>query len=277
MPYLTRILMILRAWLLVGFFLADPPALFANNTVHTTYKNHLGMEFVLIPAGTFWMGSPPSEPDRNEDETFHRVKISSDFYMQTTEVTRQQWKALMLGDPSSFKHCGDQCPVHRVQWDWVMMFIKKLNQVNPKYRYRLPTEAQWEYAARAGSQAPFGYGRCVTQRHGVLDFRDTLPLCVPGDAALGPLPVASLEPNAWGLYDMHGNVWEWVSDWYGPYPTSDLAKAVVNPTGPEEGNFRIIRGGSWKYPAVFARSANRKIAKRPIAGFRLVLEINDTQ
>ncbi len=217
------------------------------------------------------MGSPSSEPDRGNDERLHAVVISQPFYLQTTEVTRKQWKVLMGEDPSPFPYCGDQCPVHRVKWDWVMMFIRKLNAVNAKYQYRLPTEAEWEYAARAGNQNLYGFGDCVNKTQAVVDLRDSSPDCFEGKVFSQPQPVASTQANSWGLYDMHGNVWEMVSDWYSDYPS----KEVVDPQGPAIGKYRVLRGGSWKYPAVFSRSANRKQATRDIAGFRLVLQIKE--
>ena len=232
-----------------------------------TRSNALGMKFVKIPAGQFMMGSPVTEPDRGDDEHLHEVEISRDFYLQTTEVTRKQWKQMMGDDPSSFQQSGDQCPVHRLKWEWVMKFIEKLNAQDAENSYRLPTEAEWEYAARAGTQTHYAFGNCLGPQHAALDFRDTSPLCRKGDPATAPVPVASFQANPWGLYDMHGNVWEMCSDWYGEYPGAK----VKDPTGPASGEYRVIRGASWKYPAVFARSANRKQAVKDVAGFRLVM------
>lgn len=233
----------------------------------TNITNSMGMDFVLIKAGQFSMGSPESELGRGEDETLHPVQISRDFYMQTTEVTRKSWKALMQGDPSPFRKCGDDCPVSRLKYEWVQAFIEKLNQQDDKYRYRLPTEAEWEYAARAGTKTPFSTGKCLSESHANFKALDAYGDCKVGERSKGPKPVASYKPNQWGLYDMHGNVWEMVSDFYGPYPT----EKVVDPQGPIAGEYRVVRGSSWFNGQEMARSARRLQSMRDNAGFRLVM------
>ena len=236
------------------------------------FTNVLGMPFVLLPPGQFWMGSPTSERGRDADEVRHQVSLTRGFYLQTHEVTRRQWKQLMGGDPSSFPGCGDDCPVDRVKWDWVQVFIEKLNRLDPAHRYRLPTEAEWEYAARAGGDSAFPAGPCLGPDNANYNAALALPLCRKGKAASGPKPVGSYPPNRWGIYDLHGNSWEMCADWYGPYPDA----AVMDPQGPERGEFRVIRGGSWKFPESFARAANRFWNMRDIAGFRLVAETSAT-
>lgn len=230
--------------------------------------NSLGMEFVAIKAGSFWMGSRHSERHHEPDETYHEVIISQGFYIQTTEVTRKQWTALMGGDPSSFPQCGDDCPVDRVKPAWVDKFIEKLNAKEAHYVYRLPTEAEWEYVARAGTASAFSSGGCLGESRANFDASVSFGICRPGAKSKGPKPVASYKPNSWGVYDMHGNVWELCSDWYGAY---DIGR-VRDPAGPERGEYRVIRGSSWKFPESYARSANRFKSIRDIAGFRLVLK-----
>ena len=210
----------------------------------------LGMQFVYIKPGSFMMGSPLLEQSGDSSERQHRVTLTAGFYMQTTEVTQGQWRAVMGSNPSHFKNCGDNCPVESVSWNDVQAFIRKLNEKGGTGRYRLPTEAEWEYAARAGSTTAFANG-------GITEF-----LCGydPNLAAMGwycgnakkkTQPVARKQPNAWGLYDMHGNVSEWCQDWYGDYP----AGSVTDPTGPSSGADRVHRGGGWFSGALYCRSA----------------------
>jgi formylglycine-generating enzyme len=216
------------------------------------FTNSIGMEFVWIPPGEFMMGSPENEPGRFDNETLHRVILTRGFYMQTTTVTQGQWKALMGNNPSYFKDGGDKCPVERVSWDDAQEFIKKLNQ-KEKSEYRLPTEAEWEYACRAGTDTPFYFGKCLSTDEANYDGNYPLEGCSKGIYRKKPVPVKAFPPNAWGLYDMHGNVWEWCHDWYGDYPTT----SVTDPTGPDSGSNRVRRGGSWSNGARFCRSAYR--------------------
>jgi formylglycine-generating enzyme required for sulfatase activity len=221
-----------------------------TSTENQTYiSNSLGMTFRLIPAGTFVMGSPSDELGRVTDETQYTVTISESFYIQTTEVTQGQWKAVMGNNPSVFDSCGLNCPVEYVSWEDAQTFIATLNAMG-EGSYTLPTEAQWEYAARAGSNKAFANG-------GISDTTTDLNLDVMGwyDSNSGSTPhaVAQKQPNAWGLYDMHGNVWEWCHDWYGSYP--DIS--VTDPGGPSLGSYRVERGGSWSSDAQYCRSAER--------------------
>jgi len=230
----------------------------------TYTSDAFGMKFVYIPPGTFMMGSPEDEPGRDSDETLHRVTLTRGFYMQTTEVTQGQWKEVMGDNPSYFKECGDDCPVDTVSWDDVQEFIKSLNRKGEGL-YRLPTEAEWEYAARAGSETAYCFGN---------DAADLGKYAWYGESwDRGTHPVAQKELNAWGLYDMHGNVWEWCQDWYSKYPLGD----AIDPTGPESGSYRVIRGSSFIYTARDCRSANRDYWLLPgyrdgNLGFRLVRE-----
>ena len=206
--------------------------------------NALGMAFVWIEPGTFMMGSPSSESGRDDDEGQHRVTLTKGFYMQTTEVTQGQWKAVMGSNPSYLKNCGDNCSVESVSWNDVQEFIRKLNS-RTGGQCRLPTEAEWEYAARAGSSTRFCFGDSDSGL-GSYAWYD-------GNSGKTTHAVARKQPNAWGLYDMHGNVWEWCSDWYGDYPPG----SVTDPEGPSSGTRRVNRGGSWIDDARGCRSALR--------------------
>ena len=233
-----------------------------------TYTNSLGMTFNLIPAGTFTMGSPSSELGRGDDETQHQVTLTQSYYMQTTEVTQGQWRSVMGSNPSYFSSCGDDCPVETVSWDDIQTFITAMNQ-RGEGTYRLPTEAEWEYAARAGSTTALANGNISVTDCSYDPNLDamgwycgnsdvTYAGCYNcsswgGPTCAGPHPVGGKQPNDWGLYDMHGNVYEWCQDWYGSYPTG----AVTNPSGPSSGSARVLRGGSWGNGARICRSANR--------------------
>ena len=237
------------------------------------FTNSIGMKFVLIPAGTFTMGSPSTEPNRWSYETQHQVTISKPYYMQTTVVTQGQWKAVMGSNPSNFTSCGDDCPVEQVSWYDVQEFIRKLNQQEGTDKYRLPTEAQWEYAARAGTTTPFNTGNCLSTDQANYNGSRPLSGCPKGENRRKTVRVGSFSPNAWGLYDMHGNVWQWCQDWYGDY-TSD---SVTDPEGPSSGRYRIFRGGGWdRGGARGCRSASRGFLvvppdrTCPAVGFRLV-------
>ena len=223
-----------------------------DKSKRTKVSNSLGMEFVYIEPGTFMMGSPSGEPGRDDDERRHQVTLTKGFYMHTTEVTQGQWKAVMGSNPSRFQNCGDDCPVEQVSWNEVQEFVRKLNQREGGGTYRLPTEAEWEYAARAGSTTAFANGG-ISELKGGYDANLDAMGWYFGNSNKKMHPVAQKQPNAWGLYDMHGNVWEWCQDWYGVYPSG----AVTDPTGPSSGSRRVYRGGSWNFYAKDCRSASR--------------------
>jgi sulfatase modifying factor 1 len=242
------------------------------------FKNSLGMEFVLIPAGKFLMGSPPNEPHRDRDEVQHEVTIARPFYIQTTEVTLKQWRTLM-GAGFFGEHAGpDAIPVTKVSWNDATNFIAKLNELK-QGSYRLPTEAEWEYACRAGSTTAYSWGNsinCSDAMYGNNTMKE--PECIDyvksrGLPVDGPAPSESYRPNAWGLYDMSGNVWEWCQDAYGKYPSGP----VVDPVGPQSGTDRVRRGGSWFKYGYYCRCANRNYAdvndRYTTTGFRLVMEV----
>ena len=228
--------------------------------------NNLGMEFVYISPGNFMMGggiSPSEVASRyggkatyyEDEHPQHQVTLTKGFYLQTTEVTQGQWQRVMGSNPSNFKNCGSDCPVEQVSWNDVQAFIQKLNQMEAAGKYRLPTEAEWEYAARAGTTGAYA---------GDLDAM----AWYSNNSEHNTHGVGKKAPNAWGLYDMHGNVYEWCQVYYGDYPSG----SVTDPTG-KSGAFRVKRGGSWLYVARACRSARRHIGKpdegKYDLGFRL--------
>ncbi len=235
-----------------------------------TFTNSLGMTFRRIPAGTFMMGSPEDEPERSIYETLHQVTLTQDFYIQTTEVTQGQWKAVTEENPSYFSSCGDDCPVEQVSRDDVQSFISKLNNMLED-TYRLPTEAEWEYAARAGTDTTFYFGQCLSTDKANYNGSYRLEGCFEGVYRGKTIQVASFTPNSWGMYDMHGNVWEWCYDRYEGYPSG----AVTDPMGSKTGSYRVFRGGGWNSYARDCRSAYRNYDwpnyRSNNLGFRLVL------
>ena len=196
------------------------------------------VRFASIPAGTFMMGSPEDEYGRSRDEAQHKVTLTSPFELMVTPVTQGLWRLVMGNNPSYFK--GPDLPVESVSWDEVQDFIAKLNQMLGIDSLRLPTEAEWEYACRAGTTGA---------RYAELD----MIAWYDDNSACKTHPVGEMAPNAWGLYDMLGNVFEWCQDWYGDYPSG----AVTDPGGPFTGSFRVSRGGSWYDNFGFVRAAGR--------------------
>jgi len=167
-------------------------------SVSGRFTNTLGMEFIYISPSTFMMGSPSSESGRGSDETQHRVTLTNGYYLQTTEVTQGQWKAVMGSNPSYFSSCGDDCPVEQVSWNDVQEFIRRLNQREGTSKYRLPTEAEWEYACRAGADTPFAFGRCLSTDQANYDGNHPLSGCCKGVYRETTVPVGSFSPNALG-------------------------------------------------------------------------------
>ena len=245
-----------------------------------SWVNALGMEFVWVPAGNFLMGSPEDEEGHSDDQRQHEVRISQGFWIGKYEVTQGEWVAVMGTNPSKFSYGGPRpfrarlrfvrlrmnpsrlggprYPVETVSWGDTQAFTRRLNEreSGSGYVYRLPTEAEWEYAARAGTSGI---------RYGELDeiawhF---------GNSGGHPYPVGQKRANAWGLHDMLGNVWEWTGDWYGKYPSGP----VTDPQGPQSGSNRVIRGGGWSHAGRVVRSACRtgnSHGRRSDLGFRLV-------
>ncbi len=222
-------------------------------------RDNVGIEFVLIPAGDFLMGSNDADADKDE-QPIHKVIISRPFYLGKYEVTQAQWQAVIGENPSHFK--GEKQPVEQVSWDDVQKFVRRLNDKEGREVYRLPTEAEWEYAARAGSTTAFSFGDDHSQLGEYAWYSE--------NSGNDTHPVGTRKANAWGLHDMHGNVWEWVQDWYGRYE----AETVTDPVGPVSGSYRGARGGGWYDDAGYCRSAYRSHAA-PVnrghdLGFRLL-------
>lgn len=280
-----------------------------------TFTNRFGMQFNTLPAGSFTMGSPSDEPGLDSDEVEHTVTLAKSFAMQTTEVTNAQWDAVMIstfgGSLPSQSNAGYNYPVETVSWYDAIAFANTLSSIDPIPRtscytisgasgtpgqagftftsatpvpdctgYRLPTEAEWEYAARAGTTKayanPSDFDDSQTETSGGLNTNlDTMGWyrynndLVSGYGS-GTKPVANKQANAWGLYDMHGNVWEWSWDWYAAYSGN-----ATDPLGPASGSSRVLRGGRWNGNASDARSANRfsvpPSTRLDSMGFRLVL------
>ncbi len=261
--------------LLIGFcfiFVLQAPKVWA---AEKRFVNDQGMTFVFIDKGTFLMGSPEDETHRNSDEIQHPVTLTTPFYIQTTEVTLKQWWSVMGKRWFGRRKGTPDMPVTRVSWFDAMRFINKLNKTN-RGIYRLPTEAEWEYAARAGSSTAYSWGNGINcsramYSNNTLKSRNCMdPIRKKGLPADRPAPVKSYSPNAWGLFDMHGNVWEWCLDWYSRYSLSPSG----DPQGPNSGIGRVRRGGSWFKDGFLTRSSNRNYAhpagRLKTTGFRLV-------
>ena len=216
--------------------------------------NGVSLDLMLIPAGKFVMGSPASEKRRFSNETQHEVTLLKPYYMGKHEVTQEQWESVMRNNPSQSK--GEKLPVTNVSWNDCQEFIKKLN-ASTNGGYMLPSEAEWEYSCRAGTSTAHSFGDSLTKT----------------DANYGPggkrVAVGSYKPNAFGLFDMHGNVWEWCADWKADYPVG----SVTDPKGPVTGTSRVLRGGSFSDFTSFARSSGRDFltpsTRGDDTGFRL--------
>jgi cysteine-rich repeat protein len=225
-----------------------------------TLRDSVGADYIRIPAGTFTMGSPESEPGRGGDETQREVTLSRPFWLQTYEVTQSEYETAIGTNPSNFAQCGENCPVENVTWFEAIAYANALSELEGLQScyseagevigdpdgdlyecagYRLPTESEWEYAARAGTtEAHYG------------DI-DSIAWYL-GNGGEETHAIGGKRPNAWGLYDMSGNVWEWAGDWYG----GSIEYEPRDPVGPPGGEFRVIRGGSWRVDAPYHRSAN---------------------
>ena len=261
------------AFILQMIFFCVARITFSGEPIDSWTDQFSGIRFVKIPAGQFEMGSPVSEQQRNPDEIIHRVAISHSFYLGEHEVTQSQWKRVMGNSPSNFHKCGRDCPVEKINWYQVNQFITSLNQ-HGNAVFRLPTEAEWEYACRAGSQTPFSTGEKLTTADANYDGHYPYTKFPKGKNRGATSPVGSYSPNAWGLFDMHGNVWEWTSDFYCPYSN----KEVVDPKSVCVSKYKVIRGGSWYFGADSARCALRYTHEPHDSGFslgfRIVAEIH---
>jgi len=254
-----------------------------------TLMNSLGIELVYIPAGEFMMGSreTPEEVVNTEggqvewyrhEHPIHNVIISRGFYMGMTEITQGQYQAVMNETPS--KYTGDNLPVENVTWKDAVRFCEKLSQIE-KRTYRLPTEAEWEYACRAETDTRFTFGDEYDAVHHFMNYCDQSNTCgywwqdkEHDDGFDRTSPVKSFKSNTFGLYDVHGNVWEYCSDWYHQdYYTNS---ATIDPKGPLSGQYRVLRGGSWHDGPAYCRAAFRNRNEPDYTcddnGFRIVLE-----
>jgi formylglycine-generating enzyme required for sulfatase activity len=287
--------------LLIGLSAAPQPGRTEDRGNGKVLTNSVGMKLALIPAGKFLMGSPSTEKERDDTERQHAVEITKPFYLGVYEVTQREYEKLMgkrneRGKQNPWNYGahfdagrggGPDHPMEQVKWGQAVEFCNRLSALAEEKRagrrYRLPTEAEWEYACRAGTKTAFHFGDTLSADEA--NFNGNYPY---GSAAKGPYlrktaKVGSYKPNAWGLYDMHGNVAEWCSDWYDPNYYKDSPKA--DPTGPEKGVlatdykdfYRVIRGGCWLDEARGCRSAYRfrAMPHEPyrLIGLRVVCEV----
>jgi sulfatase modifying factor 1 len=236
-------------------------------------SNTVGMKFRWISPGQFLMGSSAEEKKRSNNETQHSVHLTKGFFIGTFVVTRDEWQAVM-GRGSTMKiidrNKAKNLPMTRISWYDCQRFIAKLQEKEGK-QYRLPTEAEWEFACRAGTTTPFFWGETISTEQA--NFKGHLSNTF-GKVGVYRGKVTSVDffrPNAWGMHDMHGNVQQWCQDWYGGYAAGD----VVDPMGPEMGSRRVLRGGSWDSDPKDCRSASRRSAdpnfESDQVGCRLVL------
>jgi formylglycine-generating enzyme required for sulfatase activity len=221
----------------------------------------IGMKFTHIPAGDFMMGSDKY----NHEQPVHKVMIKNPFYLGTYPVTQREWKAVMGNNPSRFEG-DDNLPVEKVSWDDVQKFIKKLNASEETDKYRLPSEAEWEYACHAGTTTRYSFGDDESELSEYAWYED--------NSGSKTHPVGQKKPNPWGLYDMHGNVWEWVQDtWHDNYNGAPTDGSAWEGSGSN----RVDRGGSWYNRAGLCRSAYRFVNDQGIRGlylgFRLVRSV----
>jgi formylglycine-generating enzyme required for sulfatase activity len=232
----------------------------SNRTMNFDVAGGVKLEMVWVPAGKFEMGSPSDEEGRDSDEKQRTVEITKRFWLGRYEVTQEQWVRAMGHNPSNFQEIGKRAPVETVRWEDCQDF-RKLNSVAAGGGFRLPTEAEWEYACRAGTKTAFCYGNSLNSSMANFDGNHPYGGAAKLSYRQRTVVVGSFKPNAWGLYDMHGNVAEWCEDRYGEYPSG----VVTDPPGPPTASFRVFRGGSWGGQAKTCRSATRA---RLVAGHR---------
>ena len=279
----TGIYFVIRSWLGATapdarVALADSPGAKgepADASLEPTITNSIGMKLAQIPAGVFLMGSPESEKGRDACEGQHRERISGPFYLGIYAVTQNEYQQVMGVNPSRFSSSGgyrdkvagmdtSRFPVEQVSWYDAQKFCSRLSHLEGK-SYRLPTEAEWEYACRAGTTTAFNFGDLCDGRAANCNGESPYGTEVKGPYLRRTMPVGLYQPNAFGLYDMHGNVWQWCQDWYGN--DDDSRDATSNPA---------IRGGSWFSPAAGCRAANRRPVSATFSdddlGFRVVYD-----
>ena len=224
-----------------------------------------GMPFVRIDAGTFVMGTPSGESQREAQEVQHRVSIGKPFYLAIHEVTQAEWTKVMGTNPSHFQSCGGRCPVENVSYRDIMAFIRMLDDRSSWKGFRLPTEAEWEYACRAGGAEAFGASSTLSTDEANYDGRYPYAGGPKGQYRSSTTPVGSFAPNRWGLFDMSGNVWEWTADDHCSYPSG----TADDPVGSCGAPVKVIRGGSWFFGADSARCGLRYTHRPQDRGFSL--------
>jgi formylglycine-generating enzyme required for sulfatase activity len=255
-------------------------------TVYLGPNNTVSLVLVRIPKGTFTMGSPTAERGRSPSETQHQVTLTQDFYLGKTEVTQRQWEAVMGTNPAHGSGVGDDYPVYYVSWIDVCggttgsscspeSFVGKVNALLGSTKFRMPTEAEWERAARGGTQTEFSFpvptgwdSACES-----LPAAESYMWWCGNNKPSGAKKVGQKQANQYGLHDMHGNVWEWVGDWFSP--TYYASSPSSDPPGPSSGSTRLARGGSWYFYAQYCRSADRfdfnPAERYGLFGFRLAM------
>ena len=234
----------------------------AAQAADADFRNHLQMPFVLIPAGTFAMGAPANADVPDNEKPQHQVTIPKPFYIAKYEITQSEWETVMGKNPYELPRSNpfyllpgmkDRIthPNHpaTISWDDAKEFIRRLNQLENTTKYRLPTEAEWEYAVRAGAESACFFGEDERQLADYAWFGEDFKTG-------GSHPIGLKKPNPWGLYDVYGNVWEWVQDFY----SEDYYRHSVatDPKGPDSGDQHVVRGGSWHVTSDAWRSTNRK-------------------
>jgi len=236
-----------------------------------------GVRLIPVTPGSFIMGSPRSEVGHEFWEGEREVTLSHEFYLGATPVTQRQYERVTGENPTDHPGSAEDAPVDSVRWQAATEFCGKLTEIDrgagilsDDWEYRLPTETEWEYACRAGTETRWSFGNDDKPAAQFARFG--------GKNDIGPLPAGQLKPNRFGLRDMHGNLWEWCQDWYGEDYFGSFGKDdAVNPTGPVAGTERVLRGGSWGFPTIACRSThrehNRSSAKLPANGFRVVLSV----
>ena len=257
------------------------PELLAVEGLHELAADQFGAAIVLnigkaqqvfrwIAPGRFIMGSPPDEMQRGTSETSHEVTLSRGFWLADTACTQAFWLAVWPVNPSHFQDHPNN-PVENVSWHDARGFLAELNRRLPGLSARLPSEAEWEYACRAGSTTAFAFGHTINTDQANFNGEYPCANTEKGVYRRCTVTVDAMPANAWGLYQMHGNVWEWCADWFADYPKT----AQIDPRGPTVGKMRVLRGGTWSDPARYLRSATRsriEPAYRPrSSGFRIAL------
>lgn len=237
-------------------------------------KTKTGIDFIKVEPGCFIMGSPLTEVERVDGEKQHKVCLTQPFLLGKYEITQGQWEAVMGNNPAHFKQCGSRCPIESISGEDIEAFIKII-RIKTGLQFRLPSEAEWEYAARAGTTTPFSFGENISTSQVNYDGDHPYIGKASGRDRKSPLAVGSLPANPWGFHDMHGNVWEFVGDWYSlDYYKNSLRD---NPKGPDKGSFHVRRGGSWRFGARFCRSAYRGRFRQnsisTLMGFRLAFAL----